>query len=83
MLIPVRCFTCNKVLGNKWELYEEYKNSGMSEKDIFEKLGLTRYCCTRMLTSHVDMFELISLHVGLPDKVVVKKRNEVRKLIAR
>jgi len=22
MIIPVRCFTCNKVLGDKWEFYE-------------------------------------------------------------
>ena len=32
MIIPVRCFTCNKVLGDKWEYYkekvEEYKNTG-------------------------------------------------------
>lgn len=23
MIIPVRCFTCGKVLGNKWEFYLE------------------------------------------------------------
>ena len=23
MIIPVRCFTCNKILGNKWNKYKE------------------------------------------------------------
>ena len=23
MIIPVRCFTCGKVLGNMWEFYQE------------------------------------------------------------
>ena len=24
MIIPVRCFTCGKVIGDKWELFIEY-----------------------------------------------------------
>lgn len=24
MIIPVRCFTCGKVIGDKWELFAEY-----------------------------------------------------------
>ena len=23
MIIPVRCFTCNKVIGNKWMTYQK------------------------------------------------------------
>lgn len=26
MLIPIRCFTCGKVLADKWELYEKLCN---------------------------------------------------------
>ena len=32
MIIPVRCFTCNKVIGDKWEYYrskvEELRDTG-------------------------------------------------------
>lgn len=34
MIIPVRCFTCHKVLGDKWEYYERRVNE---EKDKREK----------------------------------------------
>ena len=31
MIIPVRCFTCGKVVGNKWESYLELLNVEISE----------------------------------------------------
>ena len=31
MIIPVRCFTCGKVIGNKWEKYLEYKQNQMAD----------------------------------------------------
>ena len=34
MIIPVRCFTCHKVLGDKWEYYDRRVNE---EKDKREK----------------------------------------------
>lgn len=44
MIIPVRCFTCSKVLADKWEYYvkrckeleEEQKNKQQSEKNEVE-----------------------------------------------
>mmetsp|Transcript_32256 Transcript_32256/g.90333 ORF Transcript_32256/g.90333 Transcript_32256/m.90333 type:complete len:241 (+) Transcript_32256:66-788(+) len=57
MLIPVRCFTCGKVTGNKWEAYLSLLEDQYSEKDALDALGLTRYCCRRMLISHVDLIE--------------------------
>lgn len=32
MLIPVRCFTCGKVLGDKWEYYEKKSNDLKNEQ---------------------------------------------------
>lgn len=42
MIIPIRCFTCNKVLANKWEYYkqkiqskeEETKNSKITKESL-------------------------------------------------
>lgn len=56
MLIPVRCFTCGKVVGNKWEAYL-LKLRDMSEGEALDELGLKRYCCRRMLLTHVDLIE--------------------------
>ena len=54
MIIPVRCFTCGKVIGDKWELFAEYARD-RPESDALDDLGLTRYCCRRMILTHVDL----------------------------
>ena len=59
MLIPVRCFTCNKVIGNKWEAYEKGLKDGKTEKEILDELKLTRYCCRRMLLTHVNLIDIM------------------------
>ena len=66
MIIPVRCFTCGKVIGDIYEQfkqrYEEYKKTvdagekpKETPKEILDDLGLERYCCRRMILSHVDL----------------------------
>ena len=57
MIIPVRCFTCGKVTGNVYNKYIELLQEGKSEKEALDTLGLERYCCRRMLISHVDLIE--------------------------
>eukprot|EP00515_Schizochytrium_aggregatum_P004622 CAMPEP_0202044778 /NCGR_PEP_ID=MMETSP0963-20130614/270_1 /ASSEMBLY_ACC=CAM_ASM_000494 /TAXON_ID=4773 /ORGANISM="Schizochytrium aggregatum, Strain ATCC28209" /LENGTH=69 /DNA_ID=CAMNT_0048609317 /DNA_START=71 /DNA_END=280 /DNA_ORIENTATION=- len=54
MIIPVRCFTCGKVIGNK---YEDYMSllSEYSEAYVLNMLSVNRYCCRRMLITHVDL----------------------------
>ena len=31
MIIPIRCFTCGKVIGNKWETFLELLQAGYQE----------------------------------------------------
>ncbi len=50
MIIPVRCFTCGKVIGNKWETYLNLLQTDFSEGDALDELGLRRYCCRRMVS---------------------------------
>ncbi|KAL3319292.1 DNA-directed RNA polymerases I, II, and III subunit RPABC5 [Cichlidogyrus casuarinus] len=57
MIIPVRCFTCGKVVGDKWETYISLLQAELAEGDALDTLGLKRYCCRRMLLSHVDLIE--------------------------
>ncbi|XP_068254981.1 DNA-directed RNA polymerases I, II, and III subunit RPABC5 isoform X1 [Nyctibius grandis] len=57
MIIPVRCFTCGKIVGNKWEAYLGLLQAEYTEGDALDALGLKRYCCRRMLLAHVDLIE--------------------------
>lgn len=57
MIIPVRCFTCGKVTGNKWEKFKEYVKNGMSKEEALDKLGLLRFCCRTILLTHVETID--------------------------
>ncbi|CEO95410.1 DNA-directed RNA polymerases I, II, and III subunit RPABC5 [Plasmodiophora brassicae] len=57
MIIPVRCFTCGKVIGNKWEKYLNLQLGEYSPGDALDALGVRRYCCRRMLLTHVDLIQ--------------------------
>lgn len=81
MIIPIRCFTCGKVIGNKWESYkslvkENREKMGLPDTDMIievnstdlketpegialNKLQLKRYCCRRMLLSHIELIDII------------------------
>lgn len=73
MIIPIRCFTCNKVVANKWNEYNELRSQNMELSEIFDKLGLKRYCCKRMLLTNIDLTEIIGKYDTLPEKVVLKE----------
>ncbi|CDZ97109.1 dna-directed rna polymerase and iii subunit rpabc5 [Phaffia rhodozyma] len=57
MIIPVRCFSCGKVVGNMWESYLALLTTDMTEGEALDKLQLKRYCCRRMVLTHVDLIE--------------------------
>jgi len=46
---PVRCFSCGKPLADKYEEFEKRVSEGEKPEDIFEDMGLDRYCCRRMI----------------------------------
>jgi DNA-directed RNA polymerase subunit N len=55
MIIPVRCFTCGKVVADKYEQFKREVRQGEDPAVVLDRLGLHRYCCRRMLLSHVDV----------------------------
>jgi DNA-directed RNA polymerase subunit N (RpoN/RPB10) len=57
MIIPVRCFTCGKEIASKWEPYRKMKAEGKPINEIWNELGITRFCCKRMLVSHVNLID--------------------------
>ena len=62
MIIPVRCFTCGKVIGNKWEKYCQLLSEKVDSEKALDQLQLPRYCCRRMMVSHVEMIDKILLY---------------------
>ncbi len=57
MIIPVRCFTCGKVLGQVYERYLSLLDQQKTEAEALEELGLRRYCCRRVVLSTVPLID--------------------------
>ena len=60
MIIPIRCFTCGKLVADKWEEFTERVKKGEDAKKVLDDLNLKRYCCRRMLITHIDLIDNIS-----------------------
>lgn len=56
MLLPIRCYTCGKVLANLTISWEQHKKQfGDNDwKPFFDKHRITRYCCKRVLMTQVS-----------------------------
>lgn len=57
MIIPVRCFSCGKVVGDLYYKFVEEVKKGRKPKEVLDELGVKRYCCRRMLLSHVELID--------------------------
>ncbi len=58
MMIPIRCFTCGNLIGDKFASFQ----SRVKDEDpakVLDDLGLKRYCCRRMLISSVDLIDQV------------------------
>jgi len=55
LLIEVRCFTCGLPISHLYEDWRNRKEAGENPKEILDDLGLERYCCRRMLITHVEL----------------------------
>jgi DNA-directed RNA polymerase subunit N len=63
MMIPVRCFTCGKVIGEHWEEFVARAESHDGDEDpeaVLDDLGLDRHCCRRMFVAHTDLVDVVS-----------------------
>jgi DNA-directed RNA polymerase I, II, and III subunit RPABC5 len=56
-IIPIRCYSCGKITGDKWEPYKNMLAEGVSAKDALDRLGLKRWCCRRILLGHVELID--------------------------
>jgi DNA-directed RNA polymerase subunit N len=62
MIVPVRCFTCGKVIADRWEEFSSRVKSGEEPKKVLDEIGMERFCCRRMFISHVDVIDDVLKH---------------------
>ena len=59
MMIPVRCFTCGALIGDKFNAFQARVKNGEEPSKVFDEIGVKRYCCRRMLISSVDVIDQV------------------------
>ena len=57
MIIPVRCFTCGKVVASAYTSFLERTRAGEPAEEALDDLGLARYCCRRMILSSAELID--------------------------
>ena len=57
MMVPIRCFSCGKVLGQLHEEFKKRVEKGEKAGEVLDDLKVKRYCCRRMLFSQADLID--------------------------
>lgn len=60
MIMPVRCFSCGKVLGHLFDDFKQRTESGEHAGKVLTDLGVKRYCCRQMFLGNVELLKEIS-----------------------
>jgi DNA-directed RNA polymerase subunit N len=60
MLPPVRCFTCGAPLGHLWPEFRRRVEAGEDPEKVLDDLGVTRYCCRRVLLTSITYIEEVA-----------------------
>ncbi len=60
MLIPVRCWSCGKVIAHKYQEYQNALAEGKDAGEVLDDLGFNLYCCRRMFVGHIDLIDEVA-----------------------
>jgi DNA-directed RNA polymerase subunit N len=71
MLVPVRCFTCGNLIADQFEDYQTKVKSGEDPAKVLDSLGISRYCCRRMLLTTVETIQQV-----IPFYEAIHKRHQ-------
>ena len=74
MLVPVRCFTCGKLIAHIYNEYISRIKLGEEPNQVMDALKISRYCCRRMFISSVEtIYQVIPYYESLR-----KRRAEIQ-----
>ena len=71
MLVPVRCFSCGKMIADKFDTFQNDVKAGKEPQKVLDELGLERYCSRLMLLTTVESIQQI-----IPFYEAMHKRNQ-------
>ncbi len=71
MLVPVRCFTCGSLIADKHGDYQNKIKSGEDPDKALDSVGVSRYCCRRMLLTSMETIQQI-----IPFYEAIHRRNQ-------
>lgn len=57
MMVPIRCFSCGKVVSEHYGAYKDMVSKGKSPKETMDSLGIERYCCRRIFMTSKEFIE--------------------------
>jgi DNA-directed RNA polymerase subunit N (RpoN/RPB10) len=58
MICPIRCFSCGQVVANKYDEFVRLVNvEKKTPQEALDKLNVKKYCCRRMLLTHVEVID--------------------------
>lgn len=55
-MVPIRCFTCNKVIAHHWEEFCELSKEKTND-EIFKLIGFDSMCCKTMFLTNIDLID--------------------------
>ena len=55
--MPVRCFSCGKVLGGVYEEFKERTQKGEDAGKVLDEMGIKKYCCRKMILTHAETID--------------------------
>lgn len=68
MMMPVRCFSCGSLVGDKWDEFARRVKQGEKPGDVLDDMGLKRYCCRRMLLGNVEIIDDVMRYSETPQE---------------
>ena len=57
MIVPIRCYSCGKPIGQLWVEYQERVKKGEDRKKVMDELGLDRYCCRTVFLGTIELMD--------------------------
>ena len=62
MIIPIRCFTCGKVTGNRWKTYLYHRKQGKTDAEALDAIHLDKECCRRIILTNVELIDTVMVY---------------------
>ena len=59
MIIPIRCMTCGRPIGQLWDKYQKQVEKGMDPKKVLDSLGVEKYCCRSLFLTQIDLLDKV------------------------